>query len=151
MVSNTRAFEIEWLEAMKQLETFKKFEATIGTMLAPPRERVKTRSSRQRHPKRTERTWYYRQNLYAALCNQIVTKTDGTKFTLSFRHAGGIMADQSRRGETYLDYYWPCRKQQHEAAIVMGRRKGEVGHGVVTELIRRDLESLGFSLSPNNA
>ena len=75
---------------------------------------------------------------------------DGTKFTLSFRHAGGIMADQSRRGETYIDYYWPCRKQKHEAAIVMGRRKGEVGHGVVTELIRRDLETLGFSLSPNN-
>lgn len=46
----------------------------------------------------------FRQKLYAALCNT-GWKKDNQAFTCSWRAAGSLVAEYSREGENYLDYY----------------------------------------------
>lgn len=75
----------------------------------------------------------YSQNLYAALCNNSFLK-EGQEWGCSWRHAGGIIADLRGQGD-YIDWYCSGIKTEH----------GFVEEGHVTEEVRVDLSSIGWS------
>jgi hypothetical protein len=103
----------------------------------------------------------YAQHLYAALCNNDFTKNDvwpiltEKKWSCSWRHAGGIVADMQEKGD-YIDWYCSgirdaseldddqfrqCSKQQQEAYI---ESRQYVNESVVTDEIAEDLLILGW-------
>jgi hypothetical protein len=75
----------------------------------------------------------YAQNLYAALCNNFFSK-GGKVWRCSWRHAGGVVANLCEGGD-YIDWY--C------SGMVEG--DGFVCEGTITEEIRSDLSSMGWS------
>ena len=88
----------------------------------------------------------YAQNLYAALCNNDFQKMDvlpilkEERWSCSWRHAGGIVADMREQGD-YIDWY--C------SGIGDGLGNGDedgtknyVPEGTVTEEIQMDLRQL---------
>jgi len=90
----------------------------------------------------------YAQNLYASMCNREFIKNDvwpiltEQKWSCSWRHAGGVIADMKQEGD-YINWY--C------SGIGDGlgngdkdRSKGYVSEGVVTDEIREDLLKLGW-------
>jgi hypothetical protein len=91
----------------------------------------------------------YSQNLYAALCNndfmqlKVMPILKDEKWSCSWRHAGGIIADILEEGD-YIDWY--CSG--------MGGWKGEstdyVQEGTVTDEIRADLKNLGWIVVEDN-
>ena len=103
----------------------------------------------------------YAQNLYAAMCNNDFTKNDvipiltEKKWSCSWRHAGGIIADMQGKGD-YIDWYCSgirdskeldddqfqqLTKEQQEYYI---QGKKFVSESVVTDEIREDLLKLGW-------
>jgi hypothetical protein len=103
----------------------------------------------------------YAQNLYAAMCNNDFTKNDvwpiltEKRWSCSWRHAGGIIADMQGKGD-YI--YWYCSgirdskildddefraltKEQQEHYI---QSKKFVPESCVTDEIREDLLKLGW-------
>lgn len=68
--------------------------------------------------------------LYQALCNRAWAGPDGRVLTVSWRSAGGIVADARARGEDYLDFY--CSG----------------GEGEVAADVQALLETLGWSPCP---
>lgn len=103
----------------------------------------------------------YAQNLYASMCNRDFTKNDvwpiltNKKWSCSWRHAGGIIADMKEKGD-YIDWYCSgirnnddldddqfrqLTKEQQEFHLKL---KAYVGEGVVTDEIREDLLKLGW-------
>jgi len=103
----------------------------------------------------------YAQNLYASMCNRDFTKNDvwpiltNKKWSCSWRHAGGIIADMKEQGD-YIDWYCSgiknsdnlddeefrqLTKEQQEHVLKI---KAYVGEGVVTNEIREDLLKLGW-------
>lgn len=103
----------------------------------------------------------YAQNLYASMCNRDFTKNDvwpvltEKRWSCSWRHAGGIIADMQGKGD-YIDWYCSgirditvmeesefnmLTKEQQEFHL---RSKAYVGEGVVTDEIRSDLLKLGW-------
>lgn len=101
----------------------------------------------------------YAQNLYAAICNTDFVKNDvwpiltETKWSCSWRYAGGIVADMRQQGD-YIDWYCSgiknmltddelkkLNKKQLERYEIT---KQFVGEGYVTEEIREDLYKLGW-------
>lgn len=79
----------------------------------------------------------YAQNLYAALCNMKWRKPSDSStgfFSVTWRTAGGIVADLRNNNETYIDWY--C------SGIALNT--GEVPEGTVTIEIEQDLASLGW-------
>jgi len=101
----------------------------------------------------------YAQNLYAALCNMQFVKLDvmplltDQRWSCSWRHAGGIIADMRESGD-YIDWY--CSGINNEvtdqAYMDMTQEqkanyefiRGYVPEGVITDEIRDDLERLGW-------
>jgi len=90
----------------------------------------------------------YSQNIYAALCNNDFTKLavipilKEQKWSCSWRHAGGIVADMREQGD-YIDWY--CSGTG--AGLGNGDEdgtKGYVSESVVTEEIKQDLQKLGW-------
>jgi hypothetical protein len=94
----------------------------------------------------------YAQNLYAALCNNsfrnlhVIELLKETQWSCSWRYAGGIIAHMCQRGD-YMDYY--C------SGIGEGLGNGDsdgtkryVSESVVTDEIKADLESLGWTVLP---
>ena len=90
----------------------------------------------------------YAQNLYAAMCNRQFQKLDvipvlkDERWSCSWRHAGGIIADMRMEGD-YIDWY--C------SGIGDGLGNGDttgtkeyVSESVVTDEIREDLKQLGW-------
>ena len=90
----------------------------------------------------------YAQNLYAAMCNRQFQKLEvmpvlkDERWSASWRHAGGIIADMRMQGD-YIDWY--C------SGIGDGLGNGDldgnkeyVSEGVVTDEIREDLKQLGW-------
>lgn len=81
----------------------------------------------------------YAQNLYAAMCNNDFIKNDvwpvltEKKWSCSWRHAGGIIADMRERGD-YIDWY--CSG--------MSDYDGYVPEATVTMEIEQDLLKLGW-------
>ena len=103
----------------------------------------------------------YAQNLYAAMCNNDFTKNDvwpiltEKRWSCSWRHAGGIIADMQGKGD-YIDWYCSgirdskildddefraLTKEQQELYI---QSKKFVSESVVTDEIREDLLKLGW-------
>ena len=103
----------------------------------------------------------YAQNLYAAMCNNDFTKNDvipiltEKRWSCSWRHAGGIVADMQGKGD-YIDWYCSgirdakildddefraLTKEQQEHYI---QGKKFVSESVVTDEIREDLLKLGW-------
>ena len=103
----------------------------------------------------------YAQHLYAAMCNNDFTKNDvipiltEKKWSCSWRHAGGIIADMQGKGD-YIDWYCSgirdskeldddqfqqLTKEQQEYYI---QGKKFVSESVVTDEIREDLLKLGW-------
>ena len=105
----------------------------------------------------------YAQNLYAAMCNRDFQKLDtwpilkNERWSCSWRHAGGIVADMQEKGD-YIDWYCSGIRdtrtlsaseiavltEQEQLAYKAG--EGYVGEGVVTEEIEEDLKKLGWSV-----
>lgn len=103
----------------------------------------------------------YAQHLYAAMCNNDFTKNDvipiltEKRWSCSWRHAGGIIADMQEKGD-YIDWYCTgirdakildddefraLTKEQQEYYI---QGKKFVSESVVTDEIREDLLKLGW-------
>ena len=103
----------------------------------------------------------YAQHLYAAMCNRDFTKNDvwpiltEKRWSCSWRHAGGIIADMQEKGD-YIDWYCSgirdskildddefraLTKEQQESYI---QGKKFVPESCVTDEIREDLLKLGW-------
>ena len=103
----------------------------------------------------------YAQHLYASMCNNDFTKNDvwpiltEKKWSCSWRHAGGIIADMQEKGD-YIDWYCSgirdakildddefsaLTKEQQESYI---QGKKFVPESCVTDEIRQDLLKLGW-------
>lgn len=103
----------------------------------------------------------YAQQLYASMCNNDFTKNDvwpiltEKKWSCSWRHAGGVIADMKEKGD-YIDWYCSgirdnkildddeyqaLSKEQQEYYI---QCKKFVPESVVTDEIREDLLKLGW-------
>lgn len=103
----------------------------------------------------------YAQHLYAAMCNNDFTKNDvwpiltEKRWSCSWRHAGGIIADMQEKGD-YIDWYCSgirdakildddefraLTKEQQESYI---QGKKFVPESCVTDEIREDLLKLGW-------
>jgi len=103
----------------------------------------------------------YAQHLYASMCNNDFTKNDvwpiltEKKWSCSWRHAGGIIADMQEKGD-YIDWYCSgirdsrildddefnrLTKEQQEYYI---QGKKFVPESAVTDEIREDLLKLGW-------
>ena len=89
----------------------------------------------------------YAQNLYAALCNMQFQKQEvwpvlkNDRWSCSWRHAGGIIADMREEGD-YIDWY--CSGIGGGYTEEDGQPVGYVPEGVVTEEIAQDLLKLGW-------
>ena len=103
----------------------------------------------------------YAQNLYAAMCNNDFTKNDvwpiltEKRWSCSWRHAGGIVADMQEKGD-YIDWYcsgirdskvldddeFRALTKEQQESYIQGKRF--VPESVVTEEIREDLLKLGW-------
>jgi len=103
----------------------------------------------------------YAQHLYASMCNNDFTKNDvwpiltEKRWSCSWRHAGGIIADMQEKGD-YIDWYCSGIRdtrtlseseianltEQEQFAYKAGQ--GYVGEGCVTEEIKNDLYKLGW-------
>jgi len=95
----------------------------------------------------------YAQNLYAAMCNQDWQRLDvmpilrDQRWSCSWRHAGGIVADMCESGD-YIDWYCSGIGGGDEPDVYDGApdlaRKNYVPEGTVTEEIEADLKRLGW-------
>ena len=103
----------------------------------------------------------YAQNLYASMCNRDFTKNDvlpiltEKRWSCSWRHAGGIIADMQEKGD-YIDWYCSgirdaknldddeFRALTKEQQEIYMRNKAYVGEGMVTDEIQKDLLKLGW-------
>jgi len=109
----------------------------------------------------------YAQNLYAAMCNNDFTKNDvwpiltEKRWSCSWRHAGGIVADMQEKGD-YIDWYCSgirdskvldddefraLTKEQQESYI---QGKKFVPESCATDEIREDLLKLGWIVIDDN-
>ena len=101
---------------------------------------------------KTKSTKTYAQNLYAALCNQDWQRNEvwpllkDQRWSCSWRHAGGIVADMREEGD-YIDWYCSgIQSEPDENWIDLGH----VSEGTVTDQIREDLFKLGWLPANNN-
>lgn len=103
----------------------------------------------------------YAQHLYAAMCNNDFIKNDvipiltEKRWSCSWRHAGGIIADMQEKGD-YIDWYCSGIRDTTELSNDEFRNltaeqqnwylqsKAYVNESVVTDEIRNDLLKLGW-------
>lgn len=105
---------------------------------------------------------HYAQNLYAAICNNEFQRNDvwpilsEQKWSCSWRHAGGVIADMLGRGD-YIDWYCSgilndvddnefraMDKDSQERYLYV--KNNYVREGVVTDEIEKDLNILGWNV-----
>lgn len=112
----------------------------------------------------------YAQHLYAALCNNEFIKNDvwpilnEEKWSCSWRHSGGIIADIRESGD-YMDwycsgmtkeYYWnndediDLNKLNDEQIETYLETKAFINEGIITDEIKKDLLDLGWIISDND-
>ena len=105
----------------------------------------------------------YAQHLYAAMCNRDFQKLDvmpilkDQRWSCSWRHAGGIIADMQEKGD-YIDWYCSGIRDQtpldqeewnfltYEQQVAYKEGQAYVGEGVATDEIREDLNKLGWAV-----
>lgn len=92
----------------------------------------------------------YAQHVYAALCNNDFQKNDvypilsDKRWSCSWRHAGGIIADIRQQGD-YIDWYCSgINNLPDELNTVEDYKEQYVAEGVITDEIRKDLFELGW-------
>jgi hypothetical protein len=89
----------------------------------------------------------YAQNLYAAMCNMQFIKLDvmpilkDQRWSCSWRHAGGIVADMREQGD-YIDWYCSGINPSYDEEDAI---KGYVPEATVTDEIKEDLKKLGWT------
>lgn len=95
----------------------------------------------------------YAQNLYAAMCNMQFIKLDvlpilkNQRWSASWRHAGGIVADMQEKGD-YIDWYCSGIGNEGLGNGDVNGDKGYVPEGTVTDEIKMDLQQLGWLPTP---
>ena len=88
----------------------------------------------------------YAQNLYAAMCNMEFVKNEvwpllkDQRWSASWRHAGGIVADMREEGDSIEWYCSGIQGEPDEDWVDLGH----VSEGTVTDQIREDLFKLGW-------
>ena len=98
----------------------------------------------------------YAQNLYAAMCNMQFIKLDiipilkDQRWSASWRHSGGIIADMQEKGD-YIEWYCSGIGNKEKGFGLDGYTptpdpdgRDYVPEGVVTDEIREDLKKLGW-------
>ena len=92
----------------------------------------------------------YAQNLYAALCNNDFIKREmwsilkDQRWSCSWRHAGGIIADMKQKGD-YIDWYCSgIRNDGYQDDLDTVHTHQHISEGLVTEEIESDLYKLGW-------
>jgi hypothetical protein len=103
----------------------------------------------------------YAQHLYASMCNNDFTKNDvwpiltEKRWSCSWRHAGGIIADMQEKGD-YIDWYcsgirdskildddeYQALTKEQQEGYIQGKKF--VPESCVTDEIREDLLKLGW-------
>jgi hypothetical protein len=112
---------------------------------------------------KTKQNNVYAQNLYAALCNSYFIKNElwplltEKKWSCSWRYAAGIVANMQEKGD-YIEWYcsgiqntpditdeefYILSKEQQDSYI---ESKGYVEEGIVTDEIKQDLLTLGWTV-----
>jgi hypothetical protein len=84
----------------------------------------------------------YAQNLYAAFCNMQWRKESDLSqglFAVTWRTAGGIVANLRGNGGSYSDWY---------CSGIGPKLEGKVPEGTVTDEIKQDLLELGWQPIP---
>lgn len=92
----------------------------------------------------------YAQNLYASMCNMqwlhssyMFEILKDEMWHCSWRASGGIVADLRDKGEDYMKWY--CSGLQFSSGYGYEYGEGFVSEGTVTEEIKNDLSTLGWS------
>lgn len=101
----------------------------------------------------------YAQNLYAAMCNNEFTKREmwpilkDQRWSCSWRHAGGIIADMQEKGD-YIDWYCSGIRNEITEEELKNLNEDQMSHykkmqayvseSVVTDEIKDDLYRLGW-------
>ena len=93
----------------------------------------------------------YAQNLYAALCNnefqklEVIPILKEERWSCSWRHAGGIIADMQEKGD-YINWYCSGIRNVDYDDEQNDKWYGRniVAESVVTDEIRNDLKDLGW-------
>jgi hypothetical protein len=92
----------------------------------------------------------YAQNLYAAMCNNDFVKREmwpilkDQRWSCSWRHAGGIIADMRQEGD-YIDWYCSgIRNDGYQDNLDTITPDQYVSESVVTDEIESDLYKLGW-------